>query len=316
MYYKYIAALFIGCSMSFGALCMEMCDTDEFSSSKERTFLDGVIDGAVAGGVEVAFNNPWVALKNELILSKEGNEANTSMIKQLYAQLSDPKKMIRKYYKGCGMGIASMAPITALQNSIAFLIAKSFGSDPTLAEKTIAAFGAGCLSASLASPADLVVLQRQNPSFASENLFGTLRRIYKVNGFATVYRGVTGTGARDGIFTVAYKTGGDVINTIVPSITGNVAVDKAFYASFAGVIAAILSHPADVITARMKNDLTASEYTTSIQTARTLIKEEGMRALFKGLTPRAFRIILAIPLLSAMIEHEVGTRAIHSIMEE
>ncbi len=316
MYCRYLLVLFIGCSMSSRALYgMDSCDMQEVSPQKrERTFWKDVLDGAVAGGIEVMCNNPLVVIKNNLILSKETSASGKGVLKAFSTQLANPKGMIKKYYKGCGTGIASMAPITALQNSIAFLLGKGFGDAPTLAQRTVAAFGAGCISALLGSPSDLVVLQRQNPLYSGETLMGTLRRIYGVKGLATVYRGISGTAARDGIFTAAYKTGGDAINSVIPSITGNPEVDVVLCASLAGVIAAVLSHPADVIAARMKSDLEVVNYKTVWQTASTLVKEERASALFKGLAPRAFRIMLAIPLISAMLQWEVGTKAAERIV--
>jgi Mitochondrial carrier protein len=266
--------------------------------------MKDVFNGAIAGGIEVLINNPLVVIKNDLILNKK--ESNKHLQK-------NPQNIIKKYYKGCGAGIASMAPITALQNSTAFLLAKIFGNNPTLTQKTIAAYEAGWLSALLASPADLIVLQRQSQLYSQESLRDTLQRIYKVNGLAAFYRGLNGTGIRDGIFTAAYKTGGNIIHNIVPTITGNTATDKILCASLAGLIAAIISHPADVVTARMKSDLSASYYKTTLQTTTTIVTKEGFAALFKGLTPRAFRIIFSIPLLNIMLDYEVGTTIIKKI---
>jgi hypothetical protein len=283
-------------------------------STKTLYPMEDFFNGAIAGGIEVMVNNPLVVIKNNLILSKKENGTNKNLLNSLKkGHLINPQNMVKKYYKGCGTGVMSMAPITALQNSATFLFTKAFGDNPTLTQKTIAACCAGYVSAILASPADLIVLQRQNPLYAKESFSGTLQRIYRVNGLKAIYRGLNGTGIRDGIFTAAYKTGGSTIRSIIPTITGNAEADKILCASLAGLIAAIFSHPADVITARMKSDLSASYYKTTTQTASTIIKEEGLSALFKGFTPRAFRIILAIPLISAILDHQIGTNIIKKI---
>src|SRR5438445_5829835 len=149
--------------------------------------MEDFLNGAFAGGIEVVVNNPLVVIKNDLILSKKGNGARKNILNSLTDHLMDPKKMVQKYYKGCGAGVASMAPITALQNGATFFLTKGFGDNPTLAQKTMAACGAGWFSALLASPADLVVLQRQNKLYAQESLSNTLQRIYRVNGLKSVY---------------------------------------------------------------------------------------------------------------------------------
>ena len=321
MNYSYKGVLIAMCAMNTTAHTMDTYKKQEIVSVKRnRTFMEDVLDGAIAGSIEVLVDNPLSVMKNNLILSKNGSNSGKPALNLLKDNfnsfknnLKNPQKIVQKYYKGCGTGVASMAPITALQNSMTFLLAQSFGNNPTLAQKTIAACGAGYLSALLASPADLVILQRQNPLYTCESLGGTLRRIYGVNGLRTMYRGLNGTGIRDGLFTAAYKTGGSVIHTIVPPITDNAEKNKILCASFAGLIAAIFSHPADVISARMKSDLSASYYKTTPQTAFTIVKEEGLAALFKGVTPRALRIMFAIPLMSAVLNYEPSSKIIEKI---
>lgn len=314
MNYLYKSVLIAACAMNTPIHAMDTYKKQDIVAvKKSRTFMDDVVDGAFAGSFEILVDNPLSVIKNDLILSTTKNKTNKTIFDSFKNNLMNPKKMVKKYYKGCGTGMASMAPITALQNSMAFLLAQPFGDNPTLAQKTMAACGAGYCAAILASPADLVVLQRQNALYTRESLAGTLRRIYRVNGCMTMYRGLNGTGIRDGIFTAAYKTGGNVIHSIVPPITDDTKKNKIICASFAGLVAAVISHPADVITARMKSDLAASHYKTTPQTLVTIVKEEGLSALFKGVTPRAFRIMFAIPLISTVLEYEPGTTLVKEI---
>lgn len=314
MNYIYMLMIIVGCTINSRPMwAMDSADMQEVKTTKkDASFLKDFLNGAIAGGLEVACNNPLVVLKNDLILSKGGSEKN--MLAMLVEYAKDPKKMLKKYYKGCGTGIASMAPITALQNGIAVMLGGIFGDDPTLAQRTLAACGGGAMSAILGSPSDLVVLQRQNPLYTNETLMATVRRICAHNGLATLYRGVAGTATRDGIFTAAYKTGGEALSAVMPSLTGNPSIDKIVCASLAGVIAAIISHPDDVITARMKSDLAREQYQNSIQTAMSIVSEESVAALFKGLTPRAFRIMIAIPFISAVLQLQPGSRAVESLV--
>lgn len=311
MNYLHLVILMTGCAVSTHTL--QAMDTDKkqdiLSVKKKHTFIQDISNGAFAGGTEVMLNNPLVVITNNLMLMIQGNNSNKKpFLNSLKSNVANPQHMIKKYYKGCGTGVALMAPITALQNSAALILTKAFGDNPTLTQKTMAACGAGYLAALLASPADLVVLQRQNPEYCQESLKGTLQRIYKVNSLATFYRGLNGTGIRDGIFTAAYKTGGNTLQNIVPTITGDTYKDKLLCASLAGVIAATLSHPANVVTARMKSDLSATYYKTTPQTIATIVKKEGFSALFKGLSPRAIRIMLAIPWISMILDYDVSTK--------
>ncbi len=297
-------------------LCMD--EKTKEQPEKQSTFLKSFLNGAVAGSVEVMVSNPLIVLKNELILRAKAHPshapASPEALKHMFKNLSKERmrELMQKYYKGCGTGILFMAPIVAIQNSTALVLAQLFQgqSDVTLAQKTLAAFCAGACSALIEGPADLLVLQRQNPSFKHELLKDTWQRIYKERGLSTFYRGISATCMRDGTITIAYKAGGEIIRKWNPLTTNNEAVDKTLSDMVAAVLAATLSQPADVVSGRMKSDLTKSVYKNCIQTALHIIRKEGIRALYKGLVPRGTRAFLAIPLWRLLTEQEVGTQAL------
>lgn len=276
---------------------------------KQSSFMKSFLNGACAGSIEVMVSNPLIVLKNELILKTKGGTSNPTVAHTPYAAL---KAMMHKYYKGCGTGILFMAPITAVQNSTALVLAELFKgqNESTLTQKAVAAFCGGTCSALIESPADLLVLQRQNPAYKHEEVKETWQRIYAVRGLPTFYRGAMATCTRDGTITLAYKTGGDIIQKWFPFTMENSTAQKVACDAVAAIVAATVSQPADVISARMKSDLAKNVYKSSVQTALDIVRKEGYTALFKGLIPRGSRILLAVPLLSALTQREVGTNAI------
>ena len=165
------------------------------------------------------------------------------------------------------------------------------------------------------SPADLVVLQRQNPAFKTESYRETWQRIYQHRGFATFYRGISATCVRDGAITIAFKGGGEALRNAMPMTSGNKTFDKTLSDMTAAILATVLSQPADVVSGRMKGDLEKKIYKNCIQTALSILKNEGFKALFKGLIPRGTRALLAVPLWSALTEQEVGTQVLHQAVK-
>lgn len=275
---------------------------------KRQSFAESVVNGATAGMAEVMISNPLIVWANTRILKTAGwqlPKASHNLSKKSLWDVA--KKGLNKYYKGCGTGVLFMTPIIAMQNSAAVLFAHLIHSDPTLAQKTLAAFGAGTCSAMIESPADLVVLHRQHPQFKNESYTETWRRILKVRGLPTFYRGVAATSTRDGFITLSYKTGGDALQKALPLESNHRHIDKILCDTVSGGLAALVSQPAHVVSARMKNDLRKTTYRSCLQTAGSMAKQEGWRALFKGLGPRSMRLLLAKPLWSALIEREVGT---------
>lgn len=319
---------YLTCLLLSMAACMSMSamqeKTQETAQQPQATFMHNLIRGACAGALEVVVNNPLIVLKNQLILAAKdkGSQATVAAIIGM-AEAARPGvfmhrfgQSVQKYYKGCGTGIASMAPITAFQNGVALFLTEHLGSNPTIEQKTLAAFIAGFSSALLSSPADLLVLQRGISEFKHERLLQTWNRVLGVGGLrgmARLYRGFTGTALRDGVFTAGYKTGGALLQPYNPIHTGNQWWDTVLCNALAGVIAAAISQPVDVITARMKSDLSKNTYKNTLQTAQLLMEKEGPSALFKGLVPRGSRIFLAIPLLSILTDEKASAELIDTL---
>lgn len=231
-------------------ICMEA--PAEKQAQKQSTFLHNFVNGAVAGAAEVVISNPLIVLKNELILRSKNNRPQPP---GPHERLHEPRassnkffELLKKYYKGCGTGIVFMAPIVAIQNSAALILAEQFKGDSNANElqRAAAAFCAGSLSSMIESPADLVVLQRQSPAFKNESYEQTWQRIYKHKGLPTFYRGITATCVRDGTITIAFKGGGEMIRNSLPLTTGNKTVDKTLSDICAALVATVLSQPADV----------------------------------------------------------------------
>lgn len=71
----------------------------------------------------------------------------------------------------------------------------------------------------------------------------------------------------------------------------------------AGIFGTVTTHPSDTIKTRMQAfpDLKKNpEYRTIYSTARHIIQEGGVQAMFAGLVPRGFRIIGAVFILNGV----------------
>jgi hypothetical protein len=311
-------------AVGIAAFCLPLYPMEKTQTTEPKTtFARDIVDGAAAGSVEVLVNNPLIVWTNRLILTASDKRSLQEKLTALVRLISSEefknsfrsRELLRRlapYYKGCGTGIASMAPITAFQNSVALALNKLFKDMPEKIRLVLAAGMAGYLSAIMSSPGDLVVLQRQHPDFKGESFKDTLQRIYETRGARNFYRGATGTGVRDGLFTIAYKSGGDLLLPYMPK-TGNTRFDSTLANALIAILAAYVSHPAHVISARMKSDLAKTKYRSTLQTAFKLLSQEGAEVFLKGVTPRASRILLAVPLLNYLTKEHIGTKAVDTI---
>jgi hypothetical protein len=282
--------------------CVEYQNTKQ--PTEQHSFIDNSLIGALSGVCEVTINQPAIAIKNELqtrIKAPKTEHAATFAKKNVGATLS-------KLYKGYGVNVASMAPITAIQVGVYGVLTDYFARKGNLSdrEKTAAAFLAGTASALASSPADMLVIQQGQVT--KDTFLNTLKAIIgneKANPFAVLsklYRGVLPTAIRDGGFTVGYLALGDIIKKSFAIDTGNKLTDTALSGIPAGLIAGVITHPFDRISTSLKKDLAKESYRNSFQTALKIAQEEGIAGLFKGLIPRATRIAIAIPVLSYVKE--------------
>ncbi|KAK9843463.1 hypothetical protein WJX81_004159 [Elliptochloris bilobata] len=148
-------------------------------SSLEHTAI-----GAVAGLVEVTVMQPTVAMKNAL---QEGRPVPWSPL---------------ALYRGYAVNAASIVPITAVQmGANRYIESVLLSADPSRplspAERIGAALTAGATSAVLSCPAELLMIQQQR---TGESLLVAARRV----GLRQLYRGLSVTAAREGIYTGCY----------------------------------------------------------------------------------------------------------------
>ncbi len=292
------------------AVSVQACAMEKIETPKRKSsFIEELVNGGFAGCLEVLINNPLIVVKNDLIVPQV---KKTEAITQPKSFTDMMKVFVYKYYKGCGTGMASMIPITAFQNSMALVLAQQYGSEKTLTQEASAAMQAGTLSALLSSPADLLVLQRQNARFATEFLFETVKRVWSEKGLRTFYRGITATGLRDGCFTVAYKSGGKLLQEQVPLKSGSEKVDGLIASLLVAVLASVGSQPLDVISAKMKADLSGQTFKSFFSSIYTIQQTEGYASFMKGCSARTARIVLAVPLLNYLTANKAGMSLVNT----
>ncbi|EFJ42250.1 hypothetical protein VOLCADRAFT_97694 [Volvox carteri f. nagariensis] len=234
------------------------------STHSTVTPLEHTAIGALGGTVEVCIMQPLVGIKNAL---QEGRPI--------------PKNPAH-LYRGLLMNVVSMAPITASQfgtnRLMQTLVLKKSENDLTGVERFGSAAVAGAVSAFIASPSELIIIQQQIPAIGREMLYAA--------GYL-------------GLFPIIKKSldermpGSPGLSLMVAGVTG-------------GVFAAACSHPFDTSKTRMQAFMYSKpEYRNLRRTFATIYKEGGLLHFWKGLSPRMLRIICATFILNALRTHTV-----------
>eukprot|EP00898_Chlorokybus_atmophyticus_P000680 jgi/Chlat1/1612/Chrsp127S01872 len=239
--------------------------------------------GAISGCVEVLLMQPAVAWKNAL---QDG-----------YTLSLAPRNL----YRGLGVNLASISPITAVQfgvdSALATAYTKLTGIEEASPVTRIAlSAAAGGASAAVSTPAELVMIQQQK---AGGTMGDTARRVARSFGGHTLFKGMAPCIFRESVYTAAYLG-------LSPLLKEELMANSRLFQSsqqaaslvsalVSGVTASLLTQPADTIKTRMQAHLGPHEpYNTTKETAQKVWREGGLRLMYSGIVPRSLRVSVAV----------------------
>jgi len=188
-------------------------------------------------------------------------------------------------YRGSAASIFNECQMMGLQFGIAALISKHLGEDTASGQSVgsielISAIGGGSLGALFATPVELIMIQQQNKG---GSILHTIERLGVAANPALVFRGISMALVRDSIYVGAMLGLTPILNRHFQQAYDCNPKASNFYASIVGgIVAAVPSHPFDLIKTCMQGDLVKKKYTTASNTMQSLWSEGGARRLFSG----------------------------------
>lgn len=234
--------------------------------------------GSVAGTVEICANSPLVYYKN--------------MWQQSLKATHHPKV----WYRGFGMNCASMGPTTSAQIAADAGLETVIPGDDVFS-KVARAFSAGALSAAVNGPVESVIIdQQKNNGGAAE----TIKKLIDQGGKRVIVRGWTPTAIREGAFTTGYLVAFPMVEDAIKSKVDNAFVAYVGAGATTGIVVATATQPIDNIKTLMQADYQRKSFKTMGDVARHIYAEGGVAGFFAGVTPRAVRAGLAIPLIGTI----------------
>lgn len=157
-----------------------------------------------------------------------------------------------------------------------------------------AAFLGGVISTVSSSPIELVMIQQQR---FGGSLLSTAQRIVQSRGYMSegLMRGYQAGMVREGIYVVGMLGVTPSLQRILVEEYGLSRHVAGFYASMAGgLLAALPSHPFDIIKTCMQGDMAQEQYRSTLHTARRLYFEGGWRRFFHGCFWRTVNITATV----------------------
>ncbi|CAG9801327.1 unnamed protein product [Chironomus riparius] len=281
------------------------------SDKKVRRFFTQACMQTAAGGsagfVEVCIMHPLDLIKTRLQIQTTPAMAGSNAY---YNGVFDcARKMVQSeglfsVYKGILPPILAETPkraakfLTFEQTKSLFL----FGSDkPTPLTFSCAGLAAGVFEAILVNPFEMVKVTLQANRSKTGELPSTIavaKQIIAKDGFGLrgLNRGLTATIGRNGVFNMIYFGFYHSVKNIIPEYKDNPV--KEFFRKVAigftsGTLGSVINIPFDVAKSRIQGPQPQPgvvKYKSTFQAIQLVYREEGFKALYKGLTPKVMRL--------------------------
>ena len=169
-------------------------------------------------------------------------------------------------YRGIGIQVGSMAPVTAIQVMATGFYQKLLGAATRKLsdnEVILAAVAGGFTCSVVYGPADFLMIHQQRLGMG---LMGTYQAVAKEFGSLIPYRGVVSCGAREAVYVGGYMGFAPVVTEKIRALnlTNSEVLTSILGSCAIGVPAALVSHPIDTAKTVFQADLKKERYTSAV----------------------------------------------------
>lgn len=248
---------------------------------------------------------PLDLIKNRMQLAGRAGGANVTFL-GVVAGVAKSEGILA-FYNGLSAGLLRQATYTTTRlgvyNTLMEKFASKDGKPPGFLEKALFGVVAGGVGAVIGTPAELALIRMSADGAqpAAErrnykNVFDALIRVTKEEGVTTLWRGCGPTVARAMVVNAAqlatYSQAKEMLLPLTKLPDHSILLH--FYASMvSGFVTTLVSMPVDIIKTRIQNMKVVNgvpEYSGAAHVFSSVVKKEGVFALWKGFFPYYSRI--------------------------
>ncbi|XP_067635796.1 mitochondrial 2-oxodicarboxylate carrier [Eurosta solidaginis] len=264
-----------------------------------------VMAGGSAGFVEVCIMQPLDVVKTRMQLqntTKPLGETHYTGVFDCFGKMYRQEGLF-SFWKGILPPVIAETPKRAIkfvcfeQTKPLFL----FGAPaPTPLTFSLAGLTAGLVEAIAVNPFEVVKVAQQADRTKMKEAAGTwsvARRIVRTDGlgFRGLNKGVTATMGRNGVFNMVYFGFYHSVKNYVPAFEDSTHefLRKVLIGFTSGTLACFVNIPFDVAKSRIQGPQPQAgiiKYKATLPSIGIVYREEGFRALYKGLVPKVMRL--------------------------
>ena len=255
--------------------------------------------GAIAGIIGTSCIFPIDMIKTRMQAS-----ASSSNPVKVFQSIIANEGGIKALYRGLGPNLIGVTPEKAIKLAANELFREYFEKDDGSIEvihEVIAGGGAGFCQVIATNPMEIVKIRMQMQALLPPAERQSTLEVVKALGIRGMYTGTLATLARDVPFSILFFPAYANIKKHLADEKGNNSFGSTLLSGgVAGAFAAGAVTPSDVIKTRLQMKGGKDKYQNMGHAFRTILKEEGMGALYKGAIPRMAVVgpLFAITLLA------------------
>nr|XP_020034036.1 solute carrier family 25 member 38 isoform X2 [Castor canadensis] len=273
--------------------------------------------GSISGTCSTLLFQPLDLLKTRLQTLRPSNQGSRRI-----GMLAVLLKVVRTesllgLWRGMSPSIVRCVPGVGIYFGTLYSSKQYFlrGHPPTALESVILGMGSRSVAGICMSPITVIKTRYESGKYGYESIYAALKSIYRSEGHRGLFSGLTATLLRDAPFSGIYLMFYSQTKNIV--LHGADQLDAAFIpvvnfscGVFAGILASLVTQPADVIKTHMQ--LSPVKFQWIGQAVTLIFKNYGLRGFFQGGVPRALRRTLMAAMAWAVYEEMMAKMGLKS----
>lgn len=271
------------------------------AGSKSNSPVQILLAGGAAGGIEslVTYPTEYIKTQQQLLKSSAGSP-NLSAIKLFLNTVRNDG--VRQLYRGAGAFCLSNASKSAVRfftfDAVRNLIRKDGHIKSSMSQNMLAGCFAGIAEGvSVVTPGETIktrIISDQNrvggPQYKSTT--AAVRSLIRTNGIASLWTGVVPVTLKQSSNAVVRFTSYNMLLDLGKSLVDAKyrAITTMVSGGLAGIITVYCTMPMDNVKTRLQAIGGKERYSGSLNCAISMIREDGIKSLWRGTTPRLARL--------------------------
>jgi solute carrier family 25 protein 39/40 len=277
---------------------------EDLDRLERTTYIDKIVASMVGSSLTCFIATPFDVVKARL-QAQVGSTTNIASNSQFSGPMDAVYKIsrfegFRNLWRGMNTTLTIVVPSTALYFTSYEHLRKTFERSGLFSETftpAMAGLSARMVTVSVFSPLELVRTHLQATSAATvtnQGVVPTLQAIFRGGGVKSLWAGLAPTIWRDAPFSAVYWTTFEALRRMDSGISNQFVIDFVAGAT-GGMLAAIITHPFDVVKTRIQMHIPTNQNIDGgnrkeLHMWRSIFEKEGLSGFGKGMVPRVMKV--------------------------